>query len=240
MRKRGGFNFELRNQDMDFDNNKNVKIAKRGNDPDFLFYNAQIINNSTATTQKYDDPEIAYQDTRTVPILEDKSKYAISVENFTINGAGKNLPIFIPQIREYNIDGSLNRNPNNTVYDIIFTAQYGGTKTTPELVYQSTRAIQWEPELKASWTDTPVPLPMYKYPQPEIPYYYCYTYSHWLKLVNSTLALAWADVKAAALAGGVPGLTIVINSLNALKVIIGAPFKFLLPFFLSSSIKANT
>ena len=27
MRKRGGFNFELRNQDMDFDNNKNVKIA---------------------------------------------------------------------------------------------------------------------------------------------------------------------------------------------------------------------
>ena len=108
MRKRGGFNFELRNQDMDFDNNKNVKIAKRGNDPDFLFYNAQIINNSTATTQKYDDPEIAYQDTRTVPILEDKSKYAISVENFTINGAGKNLPIFIPQIREYNIDGSLN------------------------------------------------------------------------------------------------------------------------------------
>ena len=204
MRKRGGFNFELRNQDMDFDNNKNVKIAKRGNDPDFLFYNAQIINNSTATTQKYDDPEIAYQDTRTVPILEDKSKYAISVENFTINCAGKNLPIFIPQIREYNIDGSLNRNPNNTVYDIIFTAQYGGTKTTPELVYQSTRAIQWEPELKASWTDTPVPLPMYKYPQPEIPYYYCYTYSHWLKLVNSTLALAWADVKAAALAGGVP------------------------------------
>ena len=44
MRKRGGFNFELRNQDMDFDNNKNVKIAKRGNDPDFLFYNAQIIS----------------------------------------------------------------------------------------------------------------------------------------------------------------------------------------------------
>lgn len=216
MSKRGGFRFPTTD-------NPNFMEVRRGitindTDPDYLFYNAQIINNSTSTVSKSYDPEIEYQDTRTVPILKDKSKYALSVENFTINGAGKNLPIFIPQIREYNSDGSKNINPNNTVYDVTFTAQYGGTKSNPDFVYQSTRSVQWVPELKASWTEQPLSLGQYAYPQEELPYYYCYTYSHWVKLVNTALSLAWADVCSAGLGGGVPGLTIVINSLSGTTV----------------------
>lgn len=212
MSKRGSFNFPTSGTSFN-----EARVGVRGNDPDFLYYNAQIINNSTLTTSKTYDPEIRYQDTRAVAILQDKSNYAVSVENFTINGAGKNLPIFIPQIREYNSDGSVNRNPNNTIYDVTFTVQYGGTKENPTFIYQSTRSVQWEPENKAVWNSQPSPLGVYQYPQPEIPYYYCYTYSHWVKLVNKALALAWGDVMSAAKNGGVPGLTIIINSLSGSK-----------------------
>jgi hypothetical protein len=210
MSKRGSFNFP---QSGSFDE---VRVGVRGSDPDHLYYNAQIINNSTETSSKRLDPDLRYQDTRSTAILQDKSNYAVSVENFTINGAGKNLPVLIPQIREFNSDGSANRNPNNTVYDVTFTVQYG-EQQSPIFTYQSTRSVQWEPENKATWTSQPAALGTYQYPQPEIPYYYCYTYSHWVKLVNKALALAWGDVISAAKNGGVPGLSIVINSLSGSK-----------------------
>jgi len=38
-----------------------------GSDPDTLYYNAMIINNSTSTTVAENDPSILYQDTRILP-----------------------------------------------------------------------------------------------------------------------------------------------------------------------------
>lgn len=170
----------------------------RGNgtntDPDFLYYNATVINNSTNTTSNSNDPKITFEDTRALPILADKSKYAVSVENFTINGAGKTLPILIPQIRQYVGNSKvLNTNPNNTIYDITLTWQYGDL-ATPTAVIQSTRSIQWIPENQAVWTKQPPTIGTYTYPQPEIDYYYCYSYSHWVSLMNTTLACAWGDI----------------------------------------------
>jgi len=208
---RGGFRFNT-SVNPDFAEVRNG--FTKGSDPDFLYYNAQIINNTTSTISKAEDPSINFQDTRTISILQDKSKFAVSIENFTLNGVGKNLPLFIPQIRQLNVDGSKNTNPNNTVYDITFTWQYGGTKQNPSAIYQSTRSIQWIPENQAVWQGTPPPIGQYSYPQPEIPYYYCYTYSHWLKLVNNALSCAWQDVKLTATTGGVAGTTILINSLS--------------------------
>ena len=190
MSKRGVFNFHTAV------NPQFSEIGKQdsSSDPDFLYYNGSIINNSTNTTKFVADPTAEYQDTRSLPMLKDKSKYAVSVEDFTLNGAGKVLPLFIPQIRQYLGDTQIpNTNCNNTIYDVTFTWQY--TLAGVPKVFQSTRAIQWQPQNQAPWTVLP-PNP-YSYPQPEIDYYYCYSYSWWLKLVNTALEMAWSDVKLA-------------------------------------------
>lgn len=158
-------------------------------DPDILYYNAMIINNTTSTTVAENDPSITYQDTRILPLLKDKSKYQISVENFVINGAGKNLPVLIPQIQPGSSQGGTNTNPNNTVYSISFTWTSAAGKA-----YQSLRFIQWEPENKAKFTVQPVPVGSYVGPQINSDYYYCYSYTHWLRLMNNALAMAWGDV----------------------------------------------
>jgi len=162
-----------------------------GSDPDTLYYNAMIINNSTSTTVAENDPSILYQDTRILPLLKDKSKYQISVENFVINGAGKTLPLLIPQIQPGSAQGGTNTNPNNTVYSISFT-----WTSDDGVAYQSLRFIQWEPENKAKFTIQPVGT--YTGPQENTDYYYCYSYTHWLRLMNNALAMAWGDVYNAA------------------------------------------
>jgi hypothetical protein len=204
-KRRGAFNFPRMRG--------GVSDPSRGSsDQEVLYYTAQIVNTTNETSQKLEDPPIVFNDTRVTSLLDNIENYGISVENIVVNGAGKNLPVFIPQIRQFNSDGSINKNPNNTVYDVTFTIQYGGTKTDPVNIYQSTRSVQWVPQNLASWTVQPPD--EFTYPQQEINYYYCYTYSHWVKLVNSALALAWADCISAAKNGGVSGTTIVVNSLN--------------------------
>lgn len=190
---KGAFNFNTQAV-------SSFELARRQeykSEPEFLYYNAQIINNSTETISNQKDPVLDFKDSRIKPIVKKVHDYHVTVENFTIDGAGKNLPLFIPQIRKFkgNSTTELNRNPNDTIYDITFTWTSGGTQ-----VIQSTRTVQWESENLATWASKPLPYGEYVGPQPEIPYYYCYTYSHWLKLVNATLACAWEDVKLAAAA----------------------------------------
>ena len=75
-----------------------VKVYGEKASPSKVYYNATVINNVTRTDQETDDPYIVYADTRQTPIVIDVSKYDVSVENFVINGATKNLPVFIHQI----------------------------------------------------------------------------------------------------------------------------------------------
>ena len=156
---KGAFNFPMTQAS----NFQMVRNQNNMSEPDYIYYNAQIINNSTKTENKLQDPTIDYIDTRIRAVVPEVSKYTVSVENFNIDGAGKNLPLFIPQIRQYegNSTTVLNRNPNDTIYDITFTWQYGGTKESPVSVYQSTRTIQWIPENEASWASRPLPLGEY-------------------------------------------------------------------------------
>lgn len=162
-----------------------VEIGGSAADPDYVFYNATIINNNQATTSNVDDPTLVFQDTRESPLVKDASQYVVSVENFTLNGVTKTLPVFIPQIQ------ANQSNPNLTIYTISYGLRV--TIAGKQFIAQATEPVVWESELVGNGLYTPVPTTAVPR-QIESPYYYCYTYSHWVRLVNKALARAWKRV----------------------------------------------
>jgi hypothetical protein len=124
-------------------------------EPDILYYNASIVNNNTddvgTGNQATLDPPIRFNETRDTPLIKDCSKYQFSIVRFIMNGANKDLPLFIPQIQS----GTGQSNVNLTEYGFCITydgAVTGGvvgydnstfTSTTPGLSY-----VIYEPETK--------------------------------------------------------------------------------------------
>ena len=92
-------------------------------DPDYVYYNADIVNNTTddqtSTGDAIQDPNIVFNETRDYPIIKDISNYNFSIVRFTMNGANLDLPLFIPSIR----DGTGQTNPNLTTYGMSIPLQ---------------------------------------------------------------------------------------------------------------------
>lgn len=157
-------------------------------DPDYVYYNATIINNKTGTPyDRSQDPPLRFQETRDTPIVNDASKYNFSIIRFTMNGPNKDLPLFIPVIRT----GA--ENPTNdvnlTIYSVSMNLFYNNT-TGPNPVsgtlYQ-TEPVLWIPET-TDLTVAPVPPASSCQTGQDLTtrYYWTYTYSHWLYCVNET------------------------------------------------------
>lgn len=73
---------------------------RRSNDADCIYYNATIINNSTQDTLGgRQDPQVAFNEVRQTPILQDPSDYMVTVVKVSASGATQNLPLFIPRIQ---------------------------------------------------------------------------------------------------------------------------------------------
>ena len=108
-------------------------------DPDYVYYNADIVNNTTDDQTNGDaiqDPNIVFNETRDYPIIRDISKYNFSIVRFTMNGANLDLPLFIPSIRE----GTGQTNPNLTTYGLAIPLQtfVVNTGTPPSTVWSIT------------------------------------------------------------------------------------------------------
>ena len=92
-------------------------------DPDYVYYNADIVNNTTddqtSTGDAIQDPNIVFNETRDYPIIRDISNYNFSIVRFTMNGANLDLPLFIPSIRE----GTGQTNVNLTTYGMSIPLQ---------------------------------------------------------------------------------------------------------------------
>jgi hypothetical protein len=159
-------------------------ISGSSADGEYVYYNATIVNNTVATNQTTDDPVVYFQDTRQFPLLKDTGKYVVSVDNFTLNGATKTLPIFVPQI-------AVGTDINLTIYTITFgiTTTQGGTARA----FTATVPITWIPENQAPFTIIPTTATPNQLPTN---YYFLYSYGHWCDLMNNALTAAWRDVMA--------------------------------------------
>lgn len=160
------------------------------NDPEYMYYNATIINNRTVVPAvDTRDPQIRFQETRSIPIVKDASKYAFSIIRFTMSGPNKDLPLFIPVIRT----GASNptNNVNLTIYSVTLTATIGATTYTSGAV-----PIIYAPEtLSQDIAPTPISSSLVDGQDLTTRYYWVYTYQHWLDLVNIALATAWQNIQ---------------------------------------------
>jgi hypothetical protein len=161
-------------------------------DPDYVYYNASIINNRTqGSYNRQADPVLRFSETRDSPIINDASKYNFSIIRFTMDGPNKDLPLFIPVIRT-GADNPTN-NVNLTIYSVSLQVQVGSPLGP---VFTSTQPIIYVPETQDPYL-APVPLPAsIASGQQDLTsrYYWVYTYNHWLSLVNTALQACMTDL----------------------------------------------
>lgn len=126
--------------------------------PDYVYYNADIINNTTANTfagAAVIDPQIRFNETRDAPLIRNAADYYFSIVRFEMNGANRDLPLFIPSIQQ----STGQTNVNLTVYSMAVPYQQSfiGSAGTINLSVQPTqRYIIYTPETQNP-TAAPVP-----------------------------------------------------------------------------------
>jgi hypothetical protein len=129
--------------------------------PDYVYYNADIINNTTQNSfggQAIKDPQIRFNETRDTAIIKNAADYYFSIIRFTMDGANKDLPLFIPQVKE----GTGQTNPNLTVYSMAVkweqALDFGAGDIKVE-AYPQQRFIQYTPETQNAFI-APTPRPL--------------------------------------------------------------------------------
>ena len=140
---------------------------------DHLYYNVDIVNNETIDNNK-NDPLVAYTDQFSKPLIDDTSKWRMSIVRFQINGCGRELPIFIPEIE-------LNQsNANKTIYKITILMNFLWKGNN----YQRhiTETVEFIPESLNSIKPSAVGNEM----DLTTNYYFVKTYQHITKMINKT------------------------------------------------------
>jgi len=129
--------------------------------PDYIYYNADIINNTSADLVNgttFFDPPVRFNETRDTALVKDASQYHFSIIRFTMDGANKDLPLFIPDIQE----GTGQTNPDLTSYAIALsydqTWNISGGRTMAFSIRPDPRFVIYTPETQ-NLSVAPLPAP---------------------------------------------------------------------------------
>jgi hypothetical protein len=170
-------------------------------DPDYVYYNADIINNGAQadpTGVDKADPQVRFNETRDSPIISDASKYNFSIIRFSMNGVGRDLPIFIPVMRT----GSANtlNSVNMLAYDagLSVTVSYTVGVLTRTNTFRSSKPVIYSPEVQyLPFAPVPDVITVQNGQDLSTRYYWVNTISHWVNLVNATYEAAWDEINLA-------------------------------------------
>jgi hypothetical protein len=175
---------------MSFGYIQNVNMDKIGDakNPMLVYYNFDIINAKTIDEGLVNDPNTVFNETRDQPIINDCSKYYFSIVRFTMNGTGRDIPLFIPRIRIGQA------NPDLTVYSVGFSLTVEDTINGSQEVntFKVNKFIEFSPQLLSSVRPLQPPLTTQDVANP---YYYVFTYEHWVNLVNQTYVELFNDLQ---------------------------------------------
>lgn len=165
-----------------------IERLGEADEPDIVYYNADIINNNTDDVAKGqppgNDPQIRFNETRDTYIIKDASKYEFSIIRFQMNGAGLDLPLFIPSI----VVGQ--SNPDLTEYSLALsfsqTYQFSNNTTYTFNIQPTETPIIFASETR---NQTLAPTPNAPLTKQDLSsrYYWVYTYQHWVDLINNQI-----------------------------------------------------
>ena len=162
--------------------------------PNYVYYNCDIINSKTddlnALSITDPDPQIRFNETRDTALIKDASQYEFSIIRFTMNGANRDLPLFIPSIAVGQSDVNL------TNYKIALTLQQTWVTNLGNITFNITPIpsnVRYVPEI-VNTVLAPTPNPPLVVQDVSSRYYWCLTYQHWLDTINFTLLTAHTNL----------------------------------------------
>jgi len=186
-------------------------IVDGGADSEMIYFNATMTSTKTADLTVSQPPQpVKFNETRDAPIIRDASQYNFSIIKFTMNGPGRELPLFIPLIQTngtVTVTGGQS-DPNRTIYNLAIPYQRtwnytdsgtGLAATAVITLAPSSQPIIYVPEIQ-NLTIAPVPqVPATGIVKQDLStrYYWTYTYSHFAQMVNAALESAMISTFAA-------------------------------------------
>lgn len=154
-------------------------------DPNILYYNADIINNTSLDPVGTSDTNIVrFTETRSVPLLNNISNFEFSIIRFTMNGPSLNLPLYIPTIEL----GQNDINKTTLIVNLQLSKSFvDGGGTARQFVGFARKNIVYKSETLAYILNNfPLPNPPITQQDMRGTYYWIYTYGHFCELVNET------------------------------------------------------
>ncbi len=155
----------------------------RPSDPQYIYYNSFAVSTQNYSKGQKDDAVARLSEERTSAIVDDISKYDLSIVRFDAVGI-KDIPIFIPMIETGQSD------PNKTVYSCTMSATIsdGGSG---QQTFTATRNLEFFPQLNGL-PEPPAPLQV---PDYNNEYYFVYSFDHVCKLLDKLFLGVFGDLQ---------------------------------------------